>query len=180
MTQNVEALKRIKKQEQKDRYIATILLNNLFSNCTDSYSIIAHAWDAPVDLTLDFTKGNRQFKYDFEVKERNKDIEKYNNAELREKKLKNLLNNSNNNLYYIVLLNQQTAYIYNLKKIDFSKVEKIDWNLKYCQLNEIENADNYITTETTYLIPTELAEKKVDITDIYNMYNKQFNSNANN
>lgn len=180
MTQNVDALKRIKKQEQKDRYIATILLNNLFSTCTDSYSITAHNWDAPVDLTLDFTKNDKKFKYDFEVKERNKNIEKYNNAELREKKLNNLLKNSDNNLYYIVLLNEQTAYIYNLRKIDFSKIEKINWNIKYCQLNEIENADNYITTEATYLIPTSEAEKKVDITDIYNMYNKQFNNNANN
>lgn len=172
MKNNYETTEKIKKQEKKDRFIVTVLLTKLFANYADNYTITAHPFSAATDINLHFTKNGEEKSYEFEIKERNKDINKYNFAELRVKKLQHIKENYKDNIYYIVLLNQKTAYIYNLSKIDFNEIETFKWTIKDTQLDN----NSTVSEHLTYKIPTSFAVRQINVTDIYNLYNNTFNN----
>ena len=158
---------RIKKQEKKYRYITTLLLNDMFSGTTNTIQHTIHTEKVDVRFTA-VTDNGSMITYDIEVKERNKNIEQYPNAELRCKKYEGMKEVSyNDNLIYIVFLNQKEAYIYNLTKMDWSTVRKDNWKIKKTQYKD----NSTYVDELTYFIPVKLACKKINVEKYYKLYN---------
>lgn len=99
---------------------------------------------SPVDLYVEVFNPNQpepeQPVYDFyvEVKTRNKywnQFEQYGfNVELKKDKLTNIQRFTDKTVWYIVLMNvtdtgEQTAFVFNLNTIDWSKMELFTWNI---------------------------------------------------
>lgn len=161
-----ECQKRIEIQERKDRKITAMMLVELFTDKVDTLTIVNHPQSCNIDLSMSFTRNERQQTYDFEVKERNKDIVKYPTAELKQKKLNEMLAASkpSNPLYYVVLLNQSEAYIYNVRAIDWNSLQTVNWDIKKRQMEDGCKSQ----TELTYIIPISLASYRMDVRHIYN------------
>lgn len=161
-----ECQKRIEIQERKDRKITAMMLVELFSDKVDTLTIVNHPQSCNIDLSMQFTRNDKQQTYDFEVKERNKDIVKYPTAELKQKKLNEMLAASkpSNPLYYVVLLNGKEAYIYNVRAIDWDSLQTVNWEIKKRQMEDGCKSQ----TELTYIIPISLASFRMDISHIYN------------
>lgn len=157
--------------ENKDRYIATKCLEHLFRPYT--VTIAGTTLYSPVDLICTVDAGDKVGKFNVEVKSRNKDAEKlakYPNCELKVDKLERILKATPENTVglYMVLLNDTTCIVYNLKVIDWSKVETFNWRLLETQVNPDSTYKNYLT----YSIPISLAVAKLDITGYIQDYYK--------
>lgn len=70
-------------------------------------------------------------------------------------------------LFYMVLLNNETCYIFNIKKIDWSKINTFDWWIKETQVDPNSPYHKY----KTFSLPTSLAMKTVDCSKYFEMYN---------
>ena len=70
----------------------------------------------------------------------------------------------NANLVYMVLLNDKEALLFYLNSIDFNKIDKVIWRIKKTEYDTYSDYEEV----PTYLIPYEMAFKKVDITEIVN------------
>ena len=109
----------------------------------------------------------------FEIKERNKTIEQlklYATAEIKVKKLDLVMNATQqyNAVYFVLLLNDSLAYLFNLRKLDWSKCRQFTWTVKKTQYSD----SNAVESAPTWGIPLELAEREIDITDYVYEYNK--------
>lgn len=163
-----ELKEKIRKQEIKDRYIGTKVLEQVFSGRNITCTALP-VW-ANTDIACSATgKNGNTVNFQVEVKERNKSdwqLEKYPQAELKVDKLKKMKQYAGDNakLVYMVLLNDKEALLFYLNKIDFSKIDKTVWHIKKTQY------DNYSEYEEApiYLIPYSMAFKKIDITEFVN------------
>lgn len=165
-----ECQKRIEIQERKDRKITAMMLTELFCDKVDTFTIVNHPQSCNIDLSMHFTRNEHDTTYDFEIKERNKDINKYPTAELKQKKLNEMLAASkpNNPLYYVVLLNQSEAYIYNVRQIQWDTLQTVNWNIKKRQMEDGCTSQS----ELTYIIPISLASYRMDVRHIYKRINQ--------
>ena len=163
--------KKIELQEEKDRYVASECLKWLLRKGTNLNITPTEITDY-VDLNCSVInqKGNN-VPFNVEIKERFKNeqqLQKNPNAELKVDKLERMrsVTKKGTKLLYMVLLNNKTCYLFNLDKLDWSKVEKRNWRIKRTQFNP--NSD-YITVPT-YFIPYELADVTMDCSNFFNDY----------
>ena len=156
-------------EELKGRYVATNCLNEIFSNYT--VTTTGTPLTCPVDIKGSISTTDKCAKFNVEVKQRNKSEEqllKYPTAELRIDKYNRMLSETPNGtaLLYIVLLNKEWCYVFNLKKLDWSKVSTFDWWIKQTQVEDNSPYKCY----PTYSIPLELACRKINCSEYFNLY----------
>lgn len=161
-----ECQRRIEIQERKDRKIMAMVLTELFADKVNSFMITNLPKSAYIDLTMTISHKGVQKVYDFEIKERNKDIVKYPTAELKQKKLNEMMavSNPSNALYYAVLVNQSELFLYDVRAIDWDSLQTVNWNIKKRQMEDGCKSQ----TELTYIIPISLASYRMDVRHIYN------------
>lgn len=161
----------IEAQEEKDRYVASECLKWLMRNGKNLTIVPTEITDY-VDLNCSvINTENNLVPFNVEIKERFKNDEqlaKYPFAELKEAKLQRMMSVTPNNtrLLYIVLLNKKDCLVFNLSKLDWSKVEKRNWRIKRTQFNP--NSD-YVTVPT-YFIPYSMAIAKCDCSNFFEEY----------
>ena len=144
-------------QEDKDRSIATNLINKVFV-----YSIIKYT---PTSARTDmFVSGYTQLSsapYNIEVKERYIYVNKYKEAYLEVDKYEALQVYKNTHYSVYLCIYKDKILVWNLSKIDMNLVEK-DWRLmKEKTFKGDEKKLKYV-----YLLPINLA-KKFDRYDFY-------------
>lgn len=171
---------KIEAQEAKDRYVASECLKWLIPNGRDLEINPTKITDY-VDLNCSVVIPNG-FKVPFnvEIKERFKNeeqLKKYPHAELKVDKLERMksVTPEDTSLLYMVLLNNKTCFIFNMDKLDWSKVETRKWRIKRTQLNP--NSD-YITVPT-HFIPYELAVATMDCSNFFQQYESELLKNNN-
>ena len=161
--------KKIELQEKKDRFIATKCLQQILSGGTE---LEINPTDILDYVDLNCSIKNRKGKtvpFNVEIKERYKDekqLEKYPNAELKVSKLKRMksVTNKGTKLLYMVLLNDKECLLFDLDKLDWTKVDTHIWRIKKTQLDP---NSGYID-ELTHFIPYALAIKRIDISKYVN------------
>jgi hypothetical protein len=159
-TDTKELQERIEAQEKKDRYVASECLKWLLRNGKD-LNIVATEIKDGVDLRCSVTdiRNDNHVRFNVEIKERYKNnfgLSKYPYAELKVSKLANMRRSTDydtTRLYYMVLLNQNTCYLFNLDSLDWENIEKGWWHVKKTQLDD--NSD-YEDVEI-YKIPYSMA-----------------------
>lgn len=157
----LEKQKRIDKQEQKTRYITTQMISDIFYN--HLLTLEQTKIDCHVDMC--FTADNHT--YDVEVKTRNKDINKYPYLELKHSKLKNMLkHHTNQSLIYIVIVNDETAYIFNLSQLDWDSINTR--NIRIKKVEYLDNSDYEIVP--TFQIPISKAIITVPVKQYLDRY----------
>lgn len=163
---------KINEQELKYRCLGSQLLYKLFlpsisGDITSSISISSTPCDYNYDLDLSVTYHGVKTDYAIELKERNKNEEnmkKYPYAELKPSKLKLMRKEAQGKkLIYIVFLNKEIAYVFDIDKIDFTKIELYEMHNKKVQFNNESKFQN----ELIYEIPYSMAVKKIDIKYLY-------------
>lgn len=152
---------KIDKHEQKTRYIATQVINDLFFNHLLTIE------QAPIKKHIDLSFTADCHTYDIEVKTRNKDIKKSPFVELKHSKLKNMKkDNHNDNLIYMVIVNDKDAYFFNLSKIDWKLIKSFQWRIK--KIEYLDNSDYEV--QDAYQIPISLASLKINIEEHIEKY----------
>lgn len=158
------------KNEEKGRYVAEYVLSDFLKNY--KFTVTSTPLTCPVDLkgTVSNTTISKDFQV--EVKQRIKSEEqllKYPNCELRVDKYKRMLTESptGTSLLYMVLLNEEKALIFNLKKIDWNCINTFNWRVKQTQ---VDPNSPYITLPT-YSIPTSLAIATLDCSKYFQQWN---------
>lgn len=121
-----------------------------------------------VDLEGTVISGGRNYNFNVEVKERSKtkdQLQRYPDCELRVDKYVRMMKETpeGTELLYCVLLNKSTCYIFNLKRIDWDKVNMVDWKVNKLQVNQNSETKSY----RIFQIPTELAWVTLDCTEFY-------------
>lgn len=157
-----EVAERIRYQEEKDYYIASRCLRDIFSGM--EIEIKESEPYASVDLIcsgIDKNSG-KKVRFNVEVKERNKSrylIKRYPDVQLRVDKYKRMREYSGKGvkLYYMVLLNQSECYLFDLDKIDFSNIKT---NTSYLRVTQ-EDKNSKMKTYVLYNIPYRLAKYKI-------------------
>lgn len=156
----------INKQENKDRYVASLCLERIFQN-RKNLSITATPITDSVDLrcSVDTTPFNVEIKERFKNE---KNLEKYPFAELRVDKYNRMREETpkGTSLLYMVLLNEDRCLIFNLDKLDWSKVEKFDWWIKKTQVDP----NSGYTKEPMYNIPYSLANVNISCSEYYKQF----------
>ena len=162
---------KIEQQENMDRYVAEECLKWLMRRGKDLTIVPTDTTDY-VDLNCSVINNNNiKVPFNVEIKERFKNGEqliKYPCAELKEEKLERMksVTPKGTTLLYMVLLNKEKCLIFNLSKLDWSKVEKKNWRIKRTQFNP--NSD-YVTYPT-FFIPYDMAIAKCDCSNFFNQY----------
>lgn len=87
------------------------------------------------DLEVTGIYNGKHIKLAFEIKERNKSesqLEAYPNSELKVDKLNLVFNSTKgyNGVYYIQLINEDFAYIYDLRNLNWDNVVTKEWFIK--------------------------------------------------
>lgn len=166
MTKN----EKVRLQEEKDYYVVSrLMFDNLF-NKVEGISFSQRPEFSSFDMTLVY-KHKGHVKEAVEIKARNKSselLEKYPYSELKVAKYERVMNCTKeyDKVYYIQLVNEQTAYLYNLREIDFTQVKKENWNIKKVQFSSTST----IGEEETYMIPYTMGKRF----DGINQYYKDF------
>ena len=161
----------VEKNEEKGRFVAEYVLSDFLRNY--DYYVTSTPINCSVDLKGTVSTTNRSLDFQVEVKQRFKtdeQLKKYGNkVELRVDKYERMLSESPNGtaLLYMVLLNENTAYIFNMKKLDWSRVETFNWRIKQTQVDP-HSPYKYFPT---YIIPTDLAIGKIDCTKYFKIWN---------
>ena len=144
-------------QEDKDRSIATNLINKVFA-----YSIIDYTpTSARTDMFVSGYTLTNSAPYNIEVKERYIYTNKYKEAYLEVDKYEALQAYKNTHYSVYLCIYKDKILIWNLSKIDMNNVKK-DWRLMKEKTFKGEKKVNKLV----YLLPINLA-KKFDRYDIY-------------
>lgn len=152
---------KIDKHEQKTRYIATQVINDLFFNHLLTIE------QAPIRKHVDLSFTADSHTYDVEVKTRNKDVKQQPFVELKHSKLKNMKkDNHNDTLIYMVIVNDKDAYFFNLSKLDWNLVDSFDWRIKKIEYLK----DSEYEIQPTYKIPLSQASLKINVEEYLNKY----------
>lgn len=160
---------RIEAQEEKDRFVASKCLEEIFKKGRD-LQITPTEITSHVDLKCSIiNQKNKKIPFNVEIKERYKNqeqLEKYPNAELKVSKYKGMKQETPKGtlLLYMVLLNNKTCLVFDLDNLDWSKVEMRKWRTKRTQMSD--NSD-YIEVPT-FFIPYELASVSIDCSQYFN------------
>ncbi len=173
---------RIEAQELQDRYVATKCLKKIL---TKGRNLKIKATPTPCSVDLKCSVVNekdRTVKFNVEVKERNKSewqIKNYPEAELKVEKYERMREATpeGTKLLYMVLLNNQKCLIFDMDKLDWSKVEQKDWVIKKTQMDD----DSPVVSTPTYFIPYNQAVVTTDCTEYITEYyttitNKSYNN----
>lgn len=158
---NNEFKEKIQQQEKKD-----------LTNCLQffNYQFEKIEYEIPEDIRSDVyitatTILNNEIEYNIEIKQRNCNIDTYNDTILQVDKYNYLVSDQTKIPIYYVIFNDCIA-VYNLAKIDISKVER-----RFQKMNKttFSNSDNKILKEVYGLTP-ELATRfnKDNLTKIRN------------
>ena len=144
-------------QEDKDRSIATNLINKVFA-----YSIIDYTpTSARTDMFVSGYTLTNSAPYNIEVKERYIYTNKYEEAYLEVDKYKALQMYKNTHYSVYLCIYKDKILVWNLSKIDMNSIKK-DWRLmKEKTFKSDEKKLKYV-----YLLPINLA-KKFDRYDFY-------------
>ena len=159
---------RIEIQEFKDRYVATECLKELLKKGKDLKINPTDITDY-VDLRCSVINlEDRYIPFNVEIKERIKSeqqLAKFPNAELKVAKYDRMrkATRKGTRLLYMVLLNKETCLVFDLDKLDWTKVEKKNWRIKQTQMDE---NSPYIEVPT-YFIPYNLAICKMNCKEYY-------------
>lgn len=165
-------ISKVNKQEYKDRFVAEKVMDKLLSQKNKDLVMIPTEYGCSVDLRCSITTPNDiVVPFNLEIKERQKDdktLAKYPFAEIKQDKVRRMkeATDKGTRLFYMVLLNESTAYIYDLDKVDWSKVTLYNWWVKHTQVDP--NSD-YICVPT-YMLPYSSATITMDCSDFYTEY----------
>jgi hypothetical protein len=112
----------------------------------------------------------------YEIKERNKDDWAVINqpySELKDQKVKAILKetNSYSGVFYISIVNGNTAYMWNLRQIDWDKQDSFIWHIKKTQFSRSSEMEDALT----YKLYWKDAVLKADISK----YIEEFNNSQN-
>lgn len=154
----------VSQNENKGRFVAEYVISDLLSEF--NYSITDTDIYCPVDLKGVVSSTTETKEFNVEIKQRNKDIEKYGAyAELRVDKYNRMMSVSQGDtaLLYMVLLNEETAYIFDIKKLDWDKVETFIWTIRKTQVDPSSGYADY----PTYKIPYDQAIAKIDCKEYF-------------
>jgi len=165
---------RIEKQEAKDAYIVERMLqdNVRYNHTISSFTTQPTQMGTHYDLTSTFIANGKVIRCAYEIKERNKsDWDVINNpySELKDQKVKAILNCTKgyNGVFYISIVNGKTAYMWNLKAIDWDKQDSFIWHIKKTQFSRSTEMEDALT----YKLYWKDAVLKVDITKYLEEYN---------
>lgn len=166
---------RIEKQEKKDAYIVQRMLqDNIKHNRNIScFSTSQTNMGTHYDLTSIFIANGKVIRCAYEIKERNKsewDVINNPYSELKDQKVKAILNCTRdfNGVFYISIVNGTTAYMWNLKKIDWNTQDSFIWHIKKTQFSRSTEMEDALT----YKLYWKDAVLKVDITRYLEEYNR--------
>ncbi len=169
---------RIEKQEAKDAFIVTRMLeDNLKKNKHIShYQFTQTAMGTHYDLTSLIMVDGKPCHCAYEIKERNKDswaVQNQPYSELKDQKVKDILKetNSYNGVFYISIVNGTTAYMWNLKQIDWDTQDSFIWHIKKTQFSR----NNQMEDALTYKLYWKDAVLKVDVSKYIEEYNNSQN-----
>lgn len=162
---------KIQKQEEKDRYVATKCLEELFTGW-NNLTINTTDISSYVDLKCSVMSSTCELiPFNVEIKERFKNEEnlrKYPNAELKVAKYERMasITPPGTSLFYMVLLNDERCLIFNLTTLDWSKVSKINWRIK---IKQVDPRSPFVSTPV-YTIPYDLAVATIDCSPYVKQY----------
>lgn len=147
---------RIMEQENKDYIQTRQIMTILFGNWTTTFQQMDEF--SPSDMRFTATRGERERKYNVEIKSRNQDMTKYDTLPLTQRKLQRLRKDTafDERLIFVVLVNESEYFIYDLYMLDFNEIELRDWHVKKQEYNI--NGSDYEDVPT-YFIPTDKAVK---------------------
>lgn len=152
---------RIECYENIDRYVTERMLEDTFKNNLKEINYTPITASTDLNMIVTDKKGN-EIVYDIEVKERNKDIERFKYLELRKDKLERMLkcSHSKHKLIYIVLVNKEIAVVYDIRKLNWDEIEIFNWPIRKTQVDD----ESGYAIFPTYQIPIEKAvyTKKID------------------
>lgn len=166
-----EVKKKIAIQEHKYRYITSLLLQDVFSPYCTGGTIVGTEYTCGIDVRFTANTINYgDITYDIEVKERNKSEEKmieYPNSELKKKKYESMCSaHTNTRLIYIQYVNE-VAYVYNMDKVNWDNVLKLDWKIKK---TEYDDESEYEIVPTFFIPYTQ----KVNIIDAHKYFDNYY------
>lgn len=162
---------KIRLQEEKDYYVVSrLMFDNLFDK-VQNISFTQMPQFTFYDMSMTYNHKGEDIQSAIEIKARNKSKElmtKYSYAELKVDKYERVMNCTKeyDKVYYIQLVNEETAYLYNLREIDFTQVKKENWAIKKVQFSSTSS----IGEEETYMIPYSLGKKFDNINKYYQDY----------
>lgn len=166
---------RIEKQEKKDAYIVTRMLeDNLKQNKHIShFQFTQTAMGTHYDLTSLILIDGKPCYCAYEIKERNKNEWQTKNqpySELKDQKVKAILKetNSYSGVFYISIVNGNTAYMWNLRQIDWDKQDSFIWTIKKTQFSRSNETEDALT----YKLYWKDAVLKADVSKYIQDYNK--------
>ena len=169
---------RIEKQEKKDAYIVTRMLeDNLNKNKHIShFHFTQTAMGTHYDLTSLILIDGKPCHCAYEIKERNKDDWAVINqpySELKDQKVKAILKETNcySGVFYISIVNGNTAYMWNLRQIDWDKQDSFIWHIKKTQFSRSSEMEDALT----YKLYWKDAVLKADVSK----YIEEFNNSQN-
>lgn len=160
----------ITKQENKDTFIANLCLETIFQS-KKNLNVTVTPYGAAVDLNCSVDYDTKTIPFNVEIKERFKSeetLKKYPYAELRVDKLERMRKETpeGTSLLYMVLLNEERCLVFNLNKLDWSKVKTFDWWIKKTQVDP----NSGYTKETMYNIPYNLASVNISCSEYYKQF----------
>lgn len=150
--------------KQKDAYLGIQALMKVLNNNTDGVDEI-HFWHTSIscksyDVGVNLY-GKKRRKYACIVKSIVKDDDNL-QSELVAKKFEKLLSMSGFDRYfYIQIVNNKYAYVYDLEKLDMSKVKVKPWEYTVKQICQPAP----VVTHLTLYIPYTMAIGKIDISE---------------
>lgn len=169
----------MRQQEAKDAYIAERVLSSI---CHNGFLEVHRTADfCHCDLECRYTENGFVRYFNVEVKSRNKSPEylvRFPYGELKISKYSALMSELplHTELLYMVLLNESVAYIFNLSKIDISKIKT---DIMYSKTRQVEWATDTVGYQI-YQFPYS-AGVCVDCSqfyaDYYKMYREYLNGN---
>lgn len=168
---NQTVMKNINLQERKDAYVTKKLLTKILGNKVQDLRFKEMPKFSHFDLEVTGNYNGKHIKLAFEIKERNKSesqLEAYPNSELKVDKLNLVFNSTKgyNGVYYIQLINEDFAYIYDLRNLNWDNVVTKEWFIKTVQYNP---NSNYKST-LTHFIPFTEGRKFIDLSYYYAEY----------
>lgn len=162
---------KIEKQEKKDAYIVTRMLeDNIRHNRNISCFLVDQTkMGTHYDLISSFLCGGKRYQFAYEIKERNK-TEDQPYSELKDQKLKAILDSTRgyDAAFYISIVNGKTAYMWNLNKINWDTQESFIWHIKKTQFSRSDQMEDALT----YKLYWADAVLKVDVTKYIEDYNR--------
>lgn len=159
---------KIRLQEEKDYYVVSrLMFDNLFDK-VEGVSFSPRPEFSSFDMTLGYKYNGKKVKQAVEIKARNKSselMEKYPYSEIKVAKYERVINCTKeyDKVYYIQLVNEETAYLYNLREIDFTQVKRENWAIKKVQFSSTST----IGEEETYMIPYTMGKRFDNISQYY-------------